>query len=63
MDGVALAGEVKKSAGSPRVVLLTGSGDIDRDEACLKNVDVVVEKPVTHADLREAIAKAMRKTQ
>ena len=60
MSGDHLADAVKAESPGTPVIMLTGFGDImmARDEKP-PSVDLIVAKPVTVGDLREAVAQVM----
>lgn len=61
MDGEKLAEEIKNIRRQTPVILLTGLGDIIRNAGVTsRNVEVIVTKPVTHDQLRKALADALR---
>jgi FixJ family two-component response regulator len=61
-NGDLVALSVKARTPETPVILLTGFGDIMKDEKeCPVGVDRVLTKPATRQDLRRAIAKVMGK--
>jgi signal transduction histidine kinase len=59
MNGVQLATAIKTIAPETPVILLTGFGEELLDQNLPPGVDLVVGKPVSHADLRKAIFQAL----
>jgi PAS domain S-box-containing protein len=60
MSGDDLAAAIKKISPRTPVIMLTGFGDTMRDhDEHPAGVDVIVPKPVTRDDLRQALTKAM----
>ena len=60
MNGVQLAGAIKECSPKTRVILLTGFGEeMLASGGCPAGVDLVVGKPVSHDNLRNAIFQAM----
>jgi len=60
MNGVQLAGAIKECSPKTRVILLTGFGEeMMAAGGCPAGVDLVVGKPVSHENLRNAIFQAM----
>ena len=55
MSGVQLGAAIKKSNAKMPVILLTGFGDEMKAQALPKGIDLVLGKPVSIADLRNAI--------
>lgn len=61
MGGDEIALEIKKSKPNVPVILLTGFGDIMKDEGRLpKGVDLVLGKPVTMQELHDAITSVIQ---
>jgi signal transduction histidine kinase len=58
MNGVQLAGEIKRRNPQQRIVLLTGGGESDVYQT--GDIDVFVQKPVSLAALRQALVQATR---
>ena len=59
MNGVQLAAAIKEISPKTRVILLTGFGEEMLASGCPAGVDLVVGKPVSHENLRNAICQAM----
>jgi nitrogen-specific signal transduction histidine kinase/ActR/RegA family two-component response regulator len=59
MNGVQLAGAVKECSPKTKVILLTGFGEEMMAGGCPAGVDLVVGKPVSHDNLRNAIFQTM----
>ncbi|MEO8353190.1 MAG: response regulator [Chthoniobacteraceae bacterium] len=61
MNGVQLAAAIKEKHEDARVILLTGFGDeMIASGSRPDNVDLIVAKPITAAELRRAVGKAAR---
>ncbi|HEX5176249.1 MAG TPA: response regulator, partial [Chthoniobacteraceae bacterium] len=56
MNGLQLAGELKRRNPQQRIVLLTGAGESDVYQT--SDIDVFVQKPVSLAALRQALVQA-----
>jgi signal transduction histidine kinase len=63
MNGVQLAGAIKEVSPKTRVILLTGFGEEMMARGCPAGVDLVVGKPVSHDNLRNAIFQAMASSE
>jgi FixJ family two-component response regulator len=64
MNGVQLASRIKGQSSETPVILLTGFGDEMQALSELPSgVDLVLGKPVTHADLRHAIFQALNRRE
>jgi CheY-like chemotaxis protein len=64
MNGVQFAEKVKGISAEVPVIMLTGFGDeLMGNEGNPSGVDLVVGKPVSHADLRRAISQTMGKAE
>lgn len=63
MNGVNLAGALKSLAPETPVILLTGFGDEMQAGGLPPGVDLVLGKPVSHADLRHAIYQALQQPE
>ena len=62
MNGVQLGGALKAHSPDTPVILLTGFGEeMLADGALPHGIDLVLGKPVSHADLRRAVFQAMEK--
>ena len=60
MSGGQLAAAVKKHASDVPVIMLTGFGDAMKENgACPDCVDMVLSKPVTEDNLRDALARLL----
>lgn len=60
LNGTKLAGMVKSERPGTPVILLTGFGDEMQASGQLpEGIDLVVSKPVSHADLRRAVARTL----
>ena len=59
MNGAYLAAAIKRKVPTKPVILLTGFSEVMEGDDCPEGVDVVVEKPISRATLREALAKVM----
>lgn len=60
MNGVQLAGAIKECSPKTKVILLTGFGEeMMAAGGCPAGVDMVVGKPVSHENLRNAIFQTM----
>ncbi len=58
MSGDLLAAAVREISPDTRIIVLTGFGR-EGDEGSIPHVDLVVGKPVSHADLRKAISTVL----
>jgi CheY-like chemotaxis protein len=59
MNGLELAAAIKKTAGKPVVIMLSGFGEeMDAAGDLPPGVDLVVDKPVTLEKLRDVLATA-----
>jgi len=64
MSGAQLAGTLKKLAPQIPIILLTGFGDeMQAEHNRPEGVDLVLGKPVTHADLRQAIFEVVNQRE
>jgi CheY-like chemotaxis protein len=64
MNGVQLAGAIKEVSPKTRVILLTGFGEeMMAAGGCPPGVDLVVGKPVSHDNLRNAIFQVMASSE
>ncbi len=61
MNGAQLAAAIKQKHESARVILLTGFGDeMIASGSRPENVDLILAKPISAADLRRAVSKAVQ---
>jgi PAS domain S-box-containing protein len=61
MSGEKLASAIKKIAPEKPIILLTGSNDLVNGENPLFDIDIVLVKPISLSDLREALSKVTAK--
>jgi CheY-like chemotaxis protein len=58
MDGIALVKNLPNEP-RPRVILVTGLGDLSPREACEMGVDAIVEKPINREELLRAMEHSL----